>query len=112
MALHFFDFASNSLKFRFTVRSYCLLICLLLSSNLLSPARLLLIRLIDGMMPVLFANNLANRHVEITSTMVHLNEVTEPVIGVQVADLLIHVYIGQFKNEGFGHAIEVFFNIS
>ncbi|KAK3183470.1 hypothetical protein Dsin_030756 [Dipteronia sinensis] len=80
-ALHFFYYASKTYKFRFTVRSCCLLIRLLLFSNLLSPARLLLIRLIDGQMPSLFANNRANRHVEITVAMVNLNVVAEPVLG-------------------------------
>ena len=36
------------------------------------------------------------------------SSVTEPVIGVQTVDLLIHIYSTQFKNEGLGHAIEVF----
>ncbi|KAJ0051754.1 hypothetical protein Pint_02559 [Pistacia integerrima] len=105
--LNFFYFASDSCKFRFTVRSYCLLIRLLLFSNLLSPARLLLIRLIDGKMPVVYLNNPKDRHIEIAAEMVDLNVVTERDIGFQVADLLVHVYCTQFKNVGFSYAIDV-----
>lgn len=51
--LDFFRLASDSFSFSFSLRSYCLLIGLLLESNLLSPARLVLIRLINENVPVL-----------------------------------------------------------
>ncbi|KAJ6347670.1 hypothetical protein OIU76_004199 [Salix suchowensis] len=107
-ALNFFHFVSENCKFRFTARSYCVLIRLLVGNDLLSPARLLLIRLIDGKVPAFFAGNFESRHFEIAQIMADLNLVFEPVIGVKIADLLVHVYSTQFKHLGFGFAADVF----
>ncbi|KAF3949268.1 hypothetical protein CMV_024843 [Castanea mollissima] len=107
--LNFFYFASQSFNFRFTLRSYCILIRLLILSNLVSPARLLLIRLIDGKMPVLsYANTKNLLHIEIATMMADFNSTTPPerALGVQVSDLLVHVYCTQFKNLDFG--VDVF----
>ena len=55
--LQFFHLAAHSYNFKFTVRSYCLLTHLLVCNNLLYPARLILIRLIDGNLPALFGDH-------------------------------------------------------
>lgn len=107
-ALNFFHFVSETCKFRFTARSYCVLIHLLVGNDLLSPARLLLIRLIDGKVPAFYARNFESRHFEIAQIMADFNLVFEPVIGVKIADLLVHVYSTQFKHLGFGFAGDVF----
>ncbi|KAL6176140.1 hypothetical protein ACLB2K_052776 [Fragaria x ananassa] len=106
-ALHFFHFASQSFKFRFTVRSFCVLVHLLIASNLEAPARLLLIRLIDGNVPVLYADP-SSKHVEIATALSELNNASQPALGIQALDMLVHVYCTQFKNLGFGYAVEVF----
>ncbi|KAL3323922.1 hypothetical protein AABB24_038214, partial [Solanum stoloniferum] len=52
--LKFFHVASGTCGFSFSVRSYCTLLRLLVASNHDVPARLLLIRLVDGNLPALF----------------------------------------------------------
>ncbi|KAK9928294.1 hypothetical protein M0R45_025437 [Rubus argutus] len=106
-ALHFFYVASQSFKLRFTARSFCVLVHLLIASNLGPSARLLLIRLIDGNVPVLYAIP-NSKHIEIAIAMSELNTVSQPALGIQTLDMLIHVYCTQFKNLGFGYAIDVF----
>ena len=88
-------------RIRFTGRSFCLLIRLLIPSNLVTPARFLLIHLIDGKMTVLHAN-IKNLHIELASAMADLNLLSDRVVGVQALELLVHVYCTQFKNLGFG----------
>ncbi|PSR91332.1 Pentatricopeptide repeat-containing protein, partial [Actinidia chinensis var. chinensis] len=105
--LNFFHFASNSCGYRFSVRSYCLLIRLLLFSKFVAPARLLLIQLIDWKLPVSF-NDPKNRHLEIATAMSELNLGSELALSVQTFDLLIHVYCTQFKNLGFEGVVDVF----
>jgi hypothetical protein len=81
-ALNFFYFASEGFKFRFTVRSFCLLIHLLIVSNLVYLAILLLIRLLYRKLPCLYAKP-QTRHIEIAIAMADFNSASKRVLGVQ-----------------------------
>lgn len=104
-ALNFIYFASRSCGFKFTVRSYCLLIHLLVASKLEAPARLLLIQLIDDKLPVLL-HDPQNKHIEIATAFVDFH-FTSDSLPVQTFDLLVHVYCTQFKPSGLNLASDV-----
>ncbi|WJX88233.1 hypothetical protein P8452_70342 [Trifolium repens] len=103
--LDFFRFASTHYKFRFTVRSNCLLIRLLLASNHLPRARFMLKRLIDGnvLTPL---KNLDGRLSEIASSFLELNRLTDRSYGE--LDLLLHILCSQFQHLGFHWAFDIF----
>ncbi|XWS62299.1 hypothetical protein CRYUN_Cryun07bG0198500 [Craigia yunnanensis] len=110
--LNFFYLASQSYNFHFTLRSYFILILLLLLSNHSSPARLLFIRLIDGKLPLSSPNNLTINHIQIATALADLNILFKGVHGVMVVDLLLHLYCTQFKNVSFTCAFDVFFTLA
>ncbi|KAK8493965.1 hypothetical protein V6N13_029071 [Hibiscus sabdariffa] len=107
--LNFFSLASRSFNFHFTLWSYCVLILLLLLSNNSSAARLLLIRLIDGKLPLFSPDDCAVNHIQIASALADLDATFKGVAGV---DLLLHLYCTQFKNVGFTCAVDVFFTLA
>ncbi|KAK8537802.1 hypothetical protein V6N13_096395 [Hibiscus sabdariffa] len=78
-------------------------------SNHSSAARLLLIRLIDGKLPLFSPNDNAISHIQIASALPDLNTSFKGVAGV---DLLLHLYYTQFKNVCFTGAIDVFFTLA
>ncbi|KAF8115079.1 hypothetical protein N665_0030s0120 [Sinapis alba] len=105
--LDFFRLASDSFSFSFSLRSYCLVIGLLLESNLLSPARLVLIRLINGSVPVLRSDCDSNRFA-IADAMASFSSCFDQEIRRKLADLLIEVYCTELKRDGCYLALEVF----
>ncbi|KAL8195917.1 hypothetical protein R6Q57_025407 [Mikania cordata] len=105
-ALNFFYFASKSCGFKFTIKSYCSLIHLLVVSNLKTPARLLLIQLIDDKLPAL-VHDPQNKHIEIATAFVDFHFASDSFLGVRLFDLLIHVYCTQFKAFGLDLALDV-----
>ncbi|CAH9050843.1 unnamed protein product [Cuscuta epithymum] len=106
-ALKFFYIASSSCGFQFSVKSYCNLLRLLVASNLEMPARLLLIRLMDGKLHTLFSDP-DKKHVEIATTLVDLSGVPALCNTVRIYDLFLHVCCTQFKNAGFSIALDTF----
>ncbi|CAA3032823.1 pentatricopeptide repeat-containing At4g19440, chloroplastic [Olea europaea subsp. europaea] len=110
IALKFFYFASTSAGFKFILRSYCLLIHLLVSKNLDCAARLLLIRLIDKKLPVILNDNIVgNMHKEITVLLANLYSGSKKFdASIRTLDILVHVYASQFKSLGFDVAVDVF----
>ncbi|KAK6934833.1 Pentatricopeptide repeat [Dillenia turbinata] len=72
-----------------------------------APARLLLIRVIDQKLPVLFGDS-NKKHIEIVTAMLNLNVETEDAVRIQLFDMLVHVYCTQFKNAGLQLALDVF----
>ncbi|XP_050218418.1 pentatricopeptide repeat-containing protein At4g19440, chloroplastic-like [Mercurialis annua] len=107
-ALEFFQFASVNCKFHFTVRSYCLLIGLLVSCDELTSARSVLVELVGGKLPALYENSFCKRHFELGLILANLNSISELDVVVRVVDILIHVYSTDFKHLGFGVTVELF----
>ncbi|KAJ8526306.1 hypothetical protein K7X08_028783 [Anisodus acutangulus] len=105
--LKIFHIGSGSCGFKFNVRSYCTLLRLLVASNHDDPARLLLIRLIDGKLPALF-DNPQKKHVEVAAFLAELSCVSDFGVAVRTFDLLVHLCCTQFKNVGFDAALDVF----
>ncbi|KAL0327672.1 UNVERIFIED_CONTAM: Pentatricopeptide repeat-containing protein, chloroplastic [Sesamum angustifolium] len=108
-ALKFFYFACESCSFRFTLRSYCVLFHLLVSKNLDSGARLLLIRLIDGKLPVTLRDDVGDLHKEIANVLADTYLGSDKFRnGIKGFDILVHVYASEFKNLGFDVTMDVF----
>lgn len=76
------------------------MIRLLVFSNFVAPARLLLIRLIDCKMPVSF-DNPENRHIEIANAMVDLSLVPELAPNVGIFDLIDSCLLYPVQKFGF-----------
>ena len=70
------------------------------SSPIRAPARLLLIKLVDGKVPALFEKAFRDRHIEIAMAMVDLNVGLEKSVGIHICDMLVHLHCSQFNNEG------------
>jgi pentatricopeptide repeat protein len=83
------------------------LIGLLLDANLLSAARVVLIRLINGNVPVLPCG-LRDSRVAIADAMASLSLCFDEEIRRKMSDLLIEVYCTQFKRDGCYLALDVF----
>ncbi|KAI6706981.1 hypothetical protein NL676_009943 [Syzygium grande] len=105
--LKFFYVAAQSFKFPFTVRTYCILVLLLIDSDRLPRARWLLTELILGKLPVSSADP-GNGHVELAAVLAELNAVSGPAVGARALDTLIHVCCTQFEDKGSGYAIHAF----
>ncbi|CAA2983545.1 Hypothetical predicted protein [Olea europaea subsp. europaea] len=110
IALKFFYFASAFAGFKFKLRSYCLLIHLLVSKNLDSAARFLLIRLIDKRVPMILNDNIdGSMHKEITVLLANLYSGLDKFnANIRTFDILVHVFASQFKSLGFDVAVVVF----